>query len=71
MQRITKPKGSKGSIRHRSLEGDGTNDINSGTYARNNPSGGRMPSSIHFMATPMLRFAPAESPVRVNTNSNH
>jgi hypothetical protein len=31
MQRIMKPNGSSGSIRDRSLEGDGTNDTNTGT----------------------------------------
>lgn len=59
---MRKPNGSKGSMRHMSRPGEGAGATRTGTYARNRPSGGLSPNSIHFIATPITKLAPAESP---------
>jgi len=56
------PKGNNGSIRQSRRAGEGTKSTTIGAYAMKIPVGIRIPSSMHFMAVPRFKFAPAESP---------
>ena len=59
-----KPNGNNGSSKQSRRDGDGTNWTSIGTYARKRPSGRRKFKSDAQSATPSIRFAPAESPIK-------
>ena len=62
------PAGRRGSIRQRSLAGDGVYRTSTGVYTPRMPSGRRMLKDAARIAVVIMRFPPALSPAKTITS---